>query len=502
MSNPSLQVYGGDEINAVIIDPGSFVTNIGYSGTDCPQSILPSKYGHFTEDKRPAIFNEQSLLLPRANFELEPIVENGIIIDWDKAQEQWEHALKSDLKFETNEGTPALLTEPIWNPENNRKKSMEILLEAMDFEACYLVSTPSAVSFAMGRPTCLVVDIGHDVTSVSPVIDGMTLSKSSSRNFVAGKYLNHLIEASLKPREIIPVFQVLKRRPEFVKRKFDFNIHESITDFANERQFYQEFKETLLHIAPKSLEGFKDELSAQAKRSLEAPWGEDLIYDAKSQYSFGEQLLVPRQKDIPDGWPVSKEGVVETWHNDYVPLKRTKPGTNTSTKEKEGTAESTPAPVNTEPDATESPSQDVNENGKRAMDQEGTLSQSIEPSPIGSSESDSSSNNEVAGLVDLIKKSMQEADVDLRATLAHNVVLTGGTSAIPGLSDRIMYELGKSLPALKFRILSSGQLKERQYQSWLGGSILASLGTFHQLWVGRTEYEEVGAERLLKDRFR
>lgn len=93
-------------------------------------------------------------------------------------------------------------------------------------------------------------------------------------------------------------------------------------------------------------------------------------------------------------------------------------------------------------------------------------------------------------------------DVDLRATLAHNVVVTGGTSSIPGLTDRIMAELNKSLPALKFRMLTSGHLKERQYQSWLGGSILSSLGTFHQLWVGKQEYEEVGASRLLKDRFR
>lgn len=98
--------------------------------------------------------------------------------------------------------------------------------------------------------------------------------------------------------------------------------------------------------------------------------------------------------------------------------------------------------------------------------------------------------------------SIMSSDVDLRATLAHNVVLTGGTSSIPGLSDRLMTELNKILPSLKFRILTTGHTIERQYQSWLGGSILTSLGTFHQLWVGKKEYEEVGVERLLNDRFR
>lgn len=33
---------------------------------------------------------------------------------------------------------------------------------------------------------------------------------------------------------------------------------------------------------------------------------------------------------------------------------------------------------------------------------------------------------------------------------------------------------------------------ERKYSSWLGGSVLASLGTFHQLWVAKDEYEEHG----------
>lgn len=30
---------------------------------------------------------------------------------------------------------------------------------------------------------------------------------------------------------------------------------------------------------------------------------------------------------------------------------------------------------------------------------------------------------------------------------------------------------------------------ERRYGGWLGGSILASLGTFHQLWISREEWQ-------------
>jgi actin-related protein len=35
---------------------------------------------------------------------------------------------------------------------------------------------------------------------------------------------------------------------------------------------------------------------------------------------------------------------------------------------------------------------------------------------------------------------------------------------------------------------------ERRCGSWQGGSILASLGTFHQMWISRKEFEESGAQ--------
>ena len=44
----------------------------------------------------------------------------------------------------------------------------------------------------------------------------------------------------------------------------------------------------------------------------------------------------------------------------------------------------------------------------------------------------------------------------------------------------------------KIKIHSPTIPYEKRYAGWLGGSILASLGTFHQLWVTKDEYEEHG----------
>lgn len=33
---------------------------------------------------------------------------------------------------------------------------------------------------------------------------------------------------------------------------------------------------------------------------------------------------------------------------------------------------------------------------------------------------------------------------------------------------------------------------ERKYSVWIGGSILASLATFQQMWISKQEYDESG----------
>jgi actin-like protein 6A len=68
-----------------------------------------------------------------------------------------------------------------------------------------------------------------------------------------------------------------------------------------------------------------------------------------------------------------------------------------------------------------------------------------------------------------------------------NVVLAGGGSLFAGLGERLNNELVRNFPHVK--IHAPGNPAERKYGSWLGGSILASLGTFHQLWISREEWQ-------------
>lgn len=61
----------------------------------------------------------------------------------------------------------------------------------------------------------------------------------------------------------------------------------------------------------------------------------------------------------------------------------------------------------------------------------------------------------------------------------------------PHINERLHNEITALAPAsAKVRITAP---EERKYSVWIGGSILASLSTFQDMWVTKKEYEENGA---------
>ena len=81
----------------------------------------------------------------------------------------------------------------------------------------------------------------------------------------------------------------------------------------------------------------------------------------------------------------------------------------------------------------------------------------------------------------LIQSSLSQVDVDVRPHLLGNVVVTGGSSLLYGFTERLNHELVTLYPAPKVKVTAPGNTAERRFASWIGGSILASLGTFHQV---------------------
>jgi centractin len=101
---------------------------------------------------------------------------------------------------------------------------------------------------------------------------------------------------------------------------------------------------------------------------------------------------------------------------------------------------------------------------------------------------------EYPGIHTCLVNSITKADLDIRARLYSEVVLSGGTTKLCGFGDRLLYEVRQLIPKnTKVRIYAP---QERTVSTWVGGSILASLSTFKQMWVTKEEYRESGANAL------
>ena len=97
---------------------------------------------------------------------------------------------------------------------------------------------------------------------------------------------------------------------------------------------------------------------------------------------------------------------------------------------------------------------------------------------------------EAVGIHETTYNSIMKCDVDIRKDLYSNIVLSGGTTMFPGVADRMSKEITALAPSsMKIKVVAP---PERKYSVWIGGSILASLSTFQQMWIAKSEYDESG----------
>jgi actin-related protein len=99
---------------------------------------------------------------------------------------------------------------------------------------------------------------------------------------------------------------------------------------------------------------------------------------------------------------------------------------------------------------------------------------------------------EFDGFHELVKKTVDKCDIDIRRDLYANIVLSGGTTMYPNLPERLLQEVKGLLGSSNSTEVKVVAPPERKYSVWIGGSILSSLTTFQNMWVLKSEYDEVG----------
>ncbi|GAA5983588.1 hypothetical protein JCM5350_004876 [Sporobolomyces pararoseus] len=431
--SPPVQ-YGGDEVGALVLDIGSGTVRAGYAGEDTPKTLFPTAYSTVPSSdpsQPPTHVHGVAAHLYRPHSTIQSFVSDGIVTDWNAAERALDHAFSDRMRLKSLEEYPLLVTEASWNTKENREKMCEIAFEKWDTPAYYAVDKAVMSSFASGKGSALIIDVGEDLMSVIPIYDGFVLRKAIQKQAVGGSLISEVLLHQLQSQNIPVTPRYLVKTKEAVGPDQPSNAslreerlpNPSDPTAATTPSYHRSQELRVMH-----------EMKETVCEVLTPTWD-----DAAAQSK------PPRPFEFPDGY-----------NSPFSTLRLTAP--------------------------------EILFNPSRFLPQEFTT----RPAPPSLSTIASHPPSALLPLQQLIRNSLQQIDPDLQATLLGNIVVTGGTTLLPGFVERLQNEIGVVAPGFKCKIHAPANSSERTHSSWLGGSILASLGTFHQLWIGKDEYQEVG----------
>ena len=104
-------------------------------------------------------------------------LRDGVIEDWPAVERIVEGALRTQMRLGSLEEHPLLISEPTWQSKENRERWTELAFEGWGAPAFYSVDKNVLTSFSVGKGTSLVLDIGEDVSSCTPIYDGFVIRK-------------------------------------------------------------------------------------------------------------------------------------------------------------------------------------------------------------------------------------------------------------------------------------------------------------------------------------
>ena len=103
------------------------------------------------------------------------------------------------------------------------------------------------------------------------------------------------------------------------------------------------------------------------------------------------------------------------------------------------------------------------------------------------------------GYHQMVNDAISKADLEIKKDLYSNIFLCGGNTLFSGFPERFQKQISNiNKQIYKLKIITHPSNTERKFATWIGGSILSSLGTFHQLWVSKAEFEEHGGETIIE----
>lgn len=252
---------GSYQTPVVVMDNGTGLTKMGFSGNDAPSFVIPtaiatlsnsgktskitsSKNMNFVSKRELAdldfFIGEDALIAGNGpTYDVSYPVKQGQIEDWDQMERFWEMSIFKYLRCEPEDHF-FLLTEAPLNQPENRESTAEIMFESFNCAGLYIAVQAVlalAASWTSSKVqdrslTGTVIDSGDGITHVIPVAEGYVIGTSIKSILIAGRDVTYFIQQFLRdrgePDTSIHTAEKIKRQfcyvcPDILKefKKFD-----------------------------------------------------------------------------------------------------------------------------------------------------------------------------------------------------------------------------------------------------------------------------------------
>jgi len=522
-------MYCGDETGSFIGEIGSHVSRFGYGGEDSPKYVVPSlcfesdnaetsnlhvstscyrrKGTNYRTPLRsvqvPSDLSEQPIVDP-ASF----LQQGDSIEDWDAYETLWQSAFdslhvtdqfkhtKGGGNYKQNSaasgvtsGTvqatqisdgkcvhPLLIVSPgcthrvgstAYDQAAHRKEMSqltELVMEKLCAKAMFVAPAPMLAAFAHGRQTALVVDIGASGCRATPIVDGLVMKQAQRRNGRGGDWLGNVQWQAL-----------LKEKAGVVRPRYLVNNASDKNTSTGRGIFHRWAMQDLMY-----------EFRTSGNVSLAHWW-----YDPTVPFLYKDEEKKKKKtgSDDEDNEDDGSDGSSSDGDNNGQAnnLLTTSSGNGSAIYE---------LPDGTLVDLTTRIGKDLCRIPELLFSEElPFLTEDYgQKHPNAADVYNEHPSLTNLPLPQLIHNSLSAvADVDARKELATSILLTGGSSRFVNMEQRLSLEMPRiTSSAFKCKVTASHNAIERSCAPWIGGSILSSLGSFQQLWLSRTEYEEYG----------
>ncbi|KAI1627847.1 hypothetical protein EDD37DRAFT_279745 [Exophiala viscosa] len=396
---------------------------------------------------------------------------------------------------------------------------LDMAISDFGFGRVCFVQESLASSFGAGFTTCCIVDIGAQKTSVSCIEDGMIIENSRVNLKYGGR---DITEAFVK----MVIYNHFPYAELNLNRRFDFQLAEELkqkfctmTEADISVQLYD------FHLRAPDQDTRKYTFKIYDEVIL-APMGmfKPTIFDDAGKLN-GRRKLVDKSYDIYDGKPndpsstaqaeiltsIAPEEIINSTIKKAAKANGLTNGHTNGTKEEPANDSRRPSFSNIkemdatpQPSAASSPARQLDgtpqlEDGEGAAVQEKPKAEEEEEEPVSIERRDDIlpiyplPNAIVTSVTHAARGSAQKT-----SDLLSSIMLTGGTSIIPGLAGHLEDTLKGILPGYSKDIIISRPPRDLDPQvvAWKGGAVFGRMSRTNDSWVNPFLYERLG-ERVL-----